>query len=148
MANFRFLANFRFVTLHFEKCLNHILDTQKIPNFQKRGPVVVCTLQVLSKWKAVQNSLSRFHTETHQATARVTCRFKTFGPFETATAVLIPLQGLEMVWPFRNAQLFLLAFLIPHQFDISGQVCSVAFKCKSCNTIKTYIFIRTTFGLL
>ena len=33
-------------------------------------------------------------------------------------AVLIPLQGLEMAWPFRNGQLFPLAVLIPHQFDI------------------------------
>ena len=63
-------------------------------------------------------------------------------------AVLIPLQGLEMAWPFRNGQLFPLAVLIPHQFDIGGQVCSVAFKCNSCNTIKTYIFIGTAFGLL
>ena len=75
----------------------------------------------------------------------VTCRFKTFGRFETAMAVLIPLRGLEMAWPFRNGQLFPLAVLIPHQFDIGGQVCSVAFKC---NTIKTYIFIGTAFGLL
>ena len=30
-------------------------------------------------------------------------------------AGLIPLQGLEMAWPFRNGQLFLLAVLIPHQ---------------------------------
>ena len=53
-------------------------------------------------------------------------------------AVLIPLQGLEMAWPFQNGQLFL---LIPHQFDIGGQVCSVAFKCNSCNTIKNlYIY--------
>ena len=63
-------------------------------------------------------------------------------------AVSIPLQGLEMAWPFRNGQLFPLAVLIPHQFDIGGQVCSVAFKCNSCNTIKTYIFIGTAFGLL
>ena len=61
-------------------------------------------------------------------------------------AVLIHLQGLEMAWPFRNGQLFLLAVLIPHQFDISEQVCFVAFKCNSSNTIKTYIFIRTEFG--
>ena len=74
--------------------------------------------------------------------------FQTFGRFETAMAVLIPLQGLEMAWPFRNGQLFLLAVLIPHQFDIGGQVCSVAFKYKSCYTIKTYMFIRTAFGLL
>ena len=53
-----------------------------------------------------------------------------------------------MAWPFRNGQLFLMAILIPHQFDISGQVCSVAFKCNSCNTIKTYRFIKTAFGLL
>ena len=53
-----------------------------------------------------------------------------------ATAVLIPLQGLEMAWPFRNSQLFLLAVLIPHQFDIGGQVCSVAFKCNSCITAR------------
>ena len=33
----------------------------------------------------------------------VTCRFKTFGRFETATAILIPLQGLEMAWPFEMA---------------------------------------------
>ena len=72
----------------------------------------------------------------------VTCRFK------TATPILIPLQGLEMVWPFQKGQLFLLAVLIPHQFDIGGQVCSVAFKCNSSNTIKTYRFIRTAFGLL
>ena len=72
----------------------------------------------------------------------VTCRFKTFGRFETATAVLIPLQGLEMAWPFRNGQLFLLAVLIPHQFDIGGQVCSVAFKCNSCITIKTVYLIK------
>ena len=78
----------------------------------------------------------------------VTCHFKTFGRFETAMAVLIPLRGLEMAWPFRNGQLFPLAVLIPHQFDIGGQVCSVAFKCNSCNTIKTYIFIGTAFGLL
>ena len=83
-----------------------------------------------------------------QCDVHVTCRFKTFGCFETATAVLIPLQGLEMAWPFRNSQLFLLAILIPHQFDITGQVCFVAFKCSSCNTIKSYIFIRTAFGLL
>ena len=71
----------------------------------------------------------------------VTCCFKTFGRFEMATAVLMPLQGLEMAWLFRNGQLFLLAVLIPHQFDISGQVCSVAFKCNSCNTIKNlYIY--------
>ena len=70
------------------------------------------------------------------------------GHFETAMAVLIPLQGLEMAWPFRNGQLFPLAVLIPHQFDIGGQVCSVSFKCNSCNTIKTYIFIGTAFGLL
>ena len=78
----------------------------------------------------------------------VACCFKTFGHLETTTAALIPLQGLEMAWPFRNGQLFLLAVLIPHQFDISAQVCSVAFKCNNCNTIKTYIFIRTAFGLL
>ena len=72
----------------------------------------------------------------------VTCRFKTFGRFETA------MQGLEMAWPFRNGQLFLLAVLILHQFDIGGQVCSVAFKYNSCYTIKTYMFIRTAFGLL
>ena len=54
-------------------------------------------------------------------------------------AVLIPLQGLEMAWPFRNGQLFLLAVLILHQFDIGGEVCSVAFKYNSCYTIKTYI---------
>ena len=66
----------------------------------------------------------------------VTCRFKTFGRFETAMVILIPLQGLEMAWPLRNGQLFLLAALIPHQFDISGQVCFVAFKCNSSNTIK------------
>ena len=78
----------------------------------------------------------------------VICRFKTFGRFETATAVLIPLQGLEMAWPFRNGQLFLLAVLIPHQFDIGGQVCSVAFKCNSCITIKNSIFIKTAFGIL
>ena len=71
--------------------------------------------------------------------ACVTCHFKTFGRFETATAVLIPLQGLEMAWPFRNGQLFLLAVLIPHQFDIGGQVCSVAFKYNSI-TIKNSIF--------
>ena len=65
-----------------------------------------------------------------------------------AMAVLIPLEGLEMAWPFRNGQLFLLAALIPHQFDIGGQVCSVALKCNSCNTVKTCIFIRTAFGLL
>ena len=53
-----------------------------------------------------------------------------------------------MAWPFRNDQLFLLAVLIPHQFDIGGQVCSVVFKCNSCNAIKTYIFIRTAFGSL
>ena len=35
-----------------------------------------------------------------------------------ATAVLIPLQGLEMAWPFRNGQLFLLAVLIPHSFTL------------------------------
>ena len=52
-------------------------------------------------------------------------------------AVLKPLQGLEMAWPFRNSQLFLLAVLIPHQFDFSGQVCSVAFNI--CNTIKTLL---------
>ena len=63
-------------------------------------------------------------------------------------AVLIPLQGLEMAWPFRNGQLFLFSVLIPQQFDIGGQVCSVVFKCNSCNTIKTYIFIRTAFGSL
>ena len=63
-------------------------------------------------------------------------------------AVLIPLHDLEMAWPFQSGQLFLLAVLIPHQFDIRGQVCSVAFKCNSSNTIKTYIFIRTAFGLL
>ena len=62
-------------------------------------------------------------------------------------AVLIPLQGLEMAWPFRNGQLFLLAILIPHQFDIGGQVCSVAFKCYSCYAIITYILIETAFGL-
>ena len=78
----------------------------------------------------------------------LTCRFKTFGRFKTAMAVLIPLQGLEMAWPFRNGQLFLLAVLILHQFDIGGQVCSVAFKHSSCYTIKTYMFIRTAFGLL
>ena len=43
--------------------------------------------------------------------------------FKMATAVLIPLQGLEMAWPFRNGQLLILAILIPHQFDIGGQVC-------------------------
>ena len=78
----------------------------------------------------------------------VTCRFKTFGRFETAMAILIPLQGLEMAWPFQNDQLFLLAVLIPHQFDIGRQACSVAFKYNSCYTIKTYMFIRTAFGLL
>ena len=57
-------------------------------------------------------------------------------------AVLIPLQGLEMAWPFRNGQLFLLAVLIPHQFDIGGQVCSVAFKCNSCITIKTVYLLK------
>ena len=51
-------------------------------------------------------------------------------------AILIPLQGLEMAWPFRKGQLFLLAILIPHQFDISGQVCFVVFKCNSSNTVK------------
>ena len=70
------------------------------------------------------------------------------GHFETATAVLIPLQGLEMAWPFRNGQLFLLAVLIPHQFDIGGQVCSVAFKYNSCITIKNSIFIKTAFDIL
>ena len=35
----------------------------------------------------------------------VTCRFK------TAMAVLIPLQGLEMAWPFRNGQMIDLAIL-------------------------------------
>ena len=73
--------------------------------------------------------------------AYVTCRFKTFGRFDT-------LQGLEMAWPFRNGQLFLLAVLILHQFDIGGQVCSVAFKCNSCITIKNSIFIKTAFGIL
>ena len=73
-------------------------------------------------------------------------------------AILILLQDFEMAWPFRNGQMIdlaiskrltiLLAFLIPHQFDIGGQVCSVAFKYNSCNAIKTYIFIRTAFGLL
>ena len=29
---------------------------------------------------------------------------------ETATAILIPLQGLEMAWPFRNGQIIDLAF--------------------------------------
>ena len=53
-----------------------------------------------------------------------------------------------MAWPFRNGQLFLLAVLIPHQFDIGGQVCSVAFKCNSCITIKNSIFIKTAFGIL
>ena len=53
-----------------------------------------------------------------------------------AMAVLTSLQVLEMAWPFRNGQLFLLADLIPHKFDISGQVCSVAFKCNISNTIK------------
>ena len=42
-------------------------------------------------------------------------------------------------WPTIS----LLAILIPYRFDIGGQVCSVAFKYNSCNTIKTYIFIRT-----
>ena len=64
------------------------------------------------------------------------------GCFEMAMAVLIPLQGLQMAWPFRNGQLFLLAVLIPHQFDISGQVCSVAFKCNSCITIKTVYLLK------
>ena len=50
----------------------------------------------------------------------VTCCFNTFSHFKTATAVLIPLQSLEMLWLFRNGQLFLLVILIPHQFDISG----------------------------
>ena len=59
----------------------------------------------------------------------VTCHFKTFGRFKTAMAILISFQGLEMVWLFQNGQLFLLAVLILHQFDIGGQVCSVAFKC-------------------
>ena len=53
-----------------------------------------------------------------------------------------------MAWPFQNGQLFLLAVLIPHQFDTGGQVCSVDLKCNSCYTIKTYIFIGTAFGLL
>ena len=53
-----------------------------------------------------------------------------------------------MAWPFRNGQLFLLAVLIPHQFDIGGQVCSVVFKCNSCITIKNSIFIKTAFGIL
>ena len=78
----------------------------------------------------------------------VTCHFKTFGRFETAMAVLIPLQGLEMAWPFRNGQVIDLAVLIPHQFNIGEQVCSIAFKCNSCYTIKTYIFIGTACGLL
>ena len=53
---------------------------------------------------------------------------------------MIPLQRLEMVWPFRNGQLFLLAILIPHKFDIGRQVCFVAFKCNSCNTYLGVIF--------
>ena len=64
------------------------------------------------------------------------------GRFETATAVLIPLQVLEMAWPFQNGQLFLLAILIPHQFDIGGQVCSVIFKCNICITIKTVYLLK------
>ena len=39
----------------------------------------------------------------------VTCCFKTFYHFETAMAVLIPLQGLEMTWPFGNRQIYHLA---------------------------------------
>ena len=87
-----------------------------------------------------------FYDLHHLVVARyyeaVTCRFKTFGHFKTATAVLIPFQGLEMAWLFRNGQLFLLAVLIPHQFDIGRQVCSVAFKCNSCITIKTVYLLK------
>ena len=78
----------------------------------------------------------------------VTCHFKTFGHSNGHGHFKYLCQGLEMAWPFRNDQLFLLAVLIPHQFDISGQVCFVAFKCNSSNEIKTYVFIRTAFGLL
>ena len=101
--------------------------------------ISLSTLQIISWWVVLL---------AEESSTYVTCHFKTFGRFETVTAVLIPLQGLETAWPFRNGQLFLLAVLIPHQFDISGQVSSVAFKRNSCNTIKTYIFIRTAFSLL
>ena len=39
----------------------------------------------------------------------VTYRFKTFGRFEMAMAVSIPLQGSEMAWPFQNGHMIDLA---------------------------------------
>ena len=62
-------------------------------------------------------------------------RFDTFARFRNGLAV-------------SEQPTILLAVLIPHQFDIIGQVCFVAFKCNSSNTIKTSMFIRTAFGLL
>ena len=61
--------------------------------------------------------------------------FQNLWPFRT-------FQGIEMAWPFRNGQLFLLAVLIPDKFDIGGQVSSVTFKCNSCITIKTVYLLK------
>ena len=58
---------------------------------------IIPTMQALQQTAAIQQVHRRFQ---ELETANVTCRFKTFGRFEMATAILIPLQGLEMAWPF------------------------------------------------
>ena len=45
------------------------------------------------------------NTDIHCIIVIVICRFKTFGRFQMAMAILIPLQGLEMAGPFRNGQM-------------------------------------------
>ena len=45
-------------------------------------------------------SLVRYHCPDIAFNNHVTCCFKTFGRFEISTAILIPVQCLEMAWPF------------------------------------------------